>query len=185
MRHYDIEIEADETTPCLKKLDGTYVDTYYQIIKKISSQTAMEMIKYEKWKFDWSDADLADCTIYALYAEDSKSTQGLIACREYKNQGEVKGYIEVALVEANPKNIGKNGKYKGVGAHLFAIACEKSFELGYDGYVVFRSKSGLVSYYEQTLQAVELYDRYMQLDTSAAKRLVDIYQQKARDGHDE
>ena len=47
-----------------------------------------------------------------------------IVCREYKSTAKVGGYIEIALVEANPRNVGEKGRYKGVGAHLFAIASQ-------------------------------------------------------------
>ena len=182
MRHYEIKIIIDEITPCLKdNQSNTYVDTDYEIIDHISSSTALHMRKYEKWEFDWSDPDLDDCSIYALFVKGTKQTQGLIACREYKNQKQTKGYIEVALAEANPKNVGKDGKYKGVGAHLFSIASRLSLDLGYDGYVTFISKTNLVQHYIDELHAEVLFGSNMQLGTEASKRLVEIYDKKARD----
>lgn len=186
MKCYEIKIIIDETTPCLKdSVNNTFVDTRYEIIKPISQKVAMEMKRYGKWEFDWSDEDLSDCTIYALYVEGSQVTQGLIACREYKNRGNVKGYIEVALVEANPKNVGNNGKYKGVGAHLFSIASRLSFERGYEGYVTFISKTDLIEHYIERLHAEVLFDNKMQLNTKASEFLVGIYDKKARDMYEE
>lgn len=186
MQHYDIDIEIDEITPCLKdSTNNTYIDTHYEIIKPISEKDAMLMKKYEKWRFNWSDKDLCDCTIYALYVEDSGLTQGLIACREYKGRGNVDGYIEVALAEANPKNVGKTGRYKGVGAHLFSIASRLSFDLGYEGYVTFVSKSDLVEHYIEALHAEVLFDRNMQLNPDASKFLISVYDKKARDMYEE
>lgn len=182
MRHYEIEIIIDEITPCLKdNQNNTYVDTDYEKIEHISPSVALQMQKYEKWKFDWSDSDLDDCSIYALYVKGTKQTQGLIACREYKDRNQTKGYIEVALAEANPKNVGKDGKYKGVGAHLFSIASRLSLDLGYDGYVTFISKTDLVQHYIDELYAEVLFGSNMQLGTEASKRLVEIYDKKARD----
>lgn len=43
--------------------------------------------------------------------------QGRIALKHIRDQY----YTHVDIVEAAPFNIGKTGKYKGVGAHLFAI----------------------------------------------------------------
>lgn len=186
MKNCGINIIIDEITPCLKdNKNNTYVDTNYEIIKPISKVTARQMQKYEGWQFDWSDRELANCIIYALYVENSKSTQGLIACKEYKNRGNVKGYIEVVLAEANPKNVGENGIYKGVGAHLFALASKLSFDLGYEGYVMFMSKTDLVQHYSETLHAELLYERIMQLDTRASEYLVSVYDKKARDKHEE
>lgn len=186
MKQYEIALFIDEITPCLRdSFANVYVDTRYEKIDHISPETALQMQKYEKWKFDWSKPDLADCTIYALYVEGSGVTQGLIACREYKSKGSVDGYIEVALAEANPKNVGKAGKYKGVGAHLFSIASRLSFDLGYDGYVTFVSKSNLVKHYIEALHAEVLFDRNMQLNPDASKFLINVYDKKARDMYEE
>ena len=186
MIHYEIEIIIDEITPCLKDSSiDEYVDTDYEKIEHISSSTASQMKKYEKWKFDWSDTDLDDCSIYALYVKGTKQTQGLIACREFKNHNQTKGYIEVVLAEANPKNVGSEGRYKGVGAHLFSIASRLSLNSGYDGYVTFVSKTDLIQHYIDKLHAEVLFGSTMQLDTEAFKRLVRIYDQKARNMNDE
>lgn len=182
MKQYELEIVIDEMTPCLlDHKSGTYVDTTYELVNSISPKTAMDMQKYEGWKFNWSDEELNDCAIYALYAENSKVTQGLIACREYKDKGDVKGYIEIALAEANPRNVGEHGRYKGIGAHLFAIACQLSIDCGYDGYVTFISKTGLIEHYIKTMHANVLFDRHMELTPEAAKFLIDTYYEKARD----
>lgn len=109
----------------------------------------------------------------------------MIACREYKDQNQTKGYIEVALAEANPKNVGIGGRYKGVGAHLFSIAGKLSFDLGYDGYVTFISKTDLVQHYIDELHAEILFGSNMQLDTEASRRLVEIYNKKAGEMYDE
>lgn len=186
MKNYEIEIVIDEITPCLlDSKNSTYVDTNYEIIKPISRAVAAQMQKYENWKFDWSDPDLQDCQIYALYVDGSNATQGLIACREYKSKGSTLGYIEVALAESNPKNVGEDGIYKGVGAHLFSIASRLSFDLGYEGYVTFISKTDLVEHYIKTLKAEVLFDRTMQLTSKASKYLVEMYDKKARDMYDE
>lgn len=181
MKKFEIDIYIDEITPCL--LDSknmVYVDTEYEKIPKISTKTAADMIKLEKWKFDWSDPLLNDCDIYALHTDGSKATQGLIACREIKSQKGAEGYIEVVLVESNPKNVGEEGRYKGVGAHLFAIASKLSMELGYEGYVYFVSKTDLVEHYEETLHATLIGDRKMLLSSEASQYLIDVYNEKAR-----
>ena len=57
------------------------------------------------------------------------------------------------IVEAAPFNVGSGGKYKGVGAHLFAIACKLSWDVGNEGYVQFTAKTDLVNHYIKTLNA--------------------------------
>ena len=63
--------------------------------------------------------------------EGSEDVQGRIALKHIRDQY----YTHVDIVKAAPFNIGKTGKYKGVGAHLFAIACKLSWDTGNEGYV--------------------------------------------------
>lgn len=66
--------------------------------------------------------------------------------------------------------------YKGVGAHLFAYACKRSFEDGYDGFVYFIAKSRLISYYSEALGAIQTgRSSMMIIDASAARKLVQKY----------
>ena len=51
------------------------------------------------------------------------------------------------IVETAPHNYSHKAIYAGVGAHLFAIACQISIDAGCDGVVAFTSKSDLVGYY--------------------------------------
>lgn len=62
-------------------------------------------------------------------------------------------YTHVDIVEAAPSNVGRNGKYKGVGAHLVAIACQLSWDAGNEGYVQFTAKTDLVPHYMKELGA--------------------------------
>lgn len=92
MAYHAVDILIDEVTPCLMDTqDKIFVDTHYEKIKPISQVTAQRMQRYEHWKFDWSAKELQDCDVYALYSDNSKSTQGLIACREYKDTQNTKG----------------------------------------------------------------------------------------------
>ena len=81
----------------------------------------------------------------------------------------------VYIAESAPHNYGSNVNYKGVGGHLFAIACKISMEHGCGGVVAFYAKSDLVTYYKDTLHAVEIYPRRMVIFEDAAKRLLNTY----------
>ena len=81
-------------------------------------------------------------------------------------------------MESAPHNFGHLGKYKGVGGHLFAIACQVSMEAGCDGFVAFDSKTDLVDYYKSELNAIEIYPRRMVIAEKAAKMLLDKYMRK-------
>lgn len=54
--------------------------------------------------------------------------------------------VQVHLVENAPWNIGQSSQdFRGVGAHLFAIACKRSFECGAEGSVAFQAKTNLAN----------------------------------------
>jgi hypothetical protein len=50
----------------------------------------------------------------------------MIALKHIQNQY----YTHVDIVEAAPCNVGRTGRYKGVGAHLFAELIHKYFKEG-------------------------------------------------------
>lgn len=84
--------------------------------------------------------------------------------------------MEVYLVENAPWNIGsERQEFIGVGAHLFAIACKRSFEAGCEGYVAFDAKTGLVDYYVHALRAEAMGANRLFIATPRTKQLVDTY----------
>ncbi len=88
------------------------------------------------------------------------------------------GVADVDIVESAPHNYGHNGKYIGVGGHLFAIACQCSLEAGCEGFVAFTAKSDLVEYYKKTLKAQIVRGNRMYIDEEGAKILIDKYIRK-------
>ncbi|PLR80642.1 hypothetical protein CVD25_19005 [Bacillus canaveralius] len=102
--------------------------------------------------------------------QGDEQIQGLVA---YERK---EGWIHIHLVESAPWNI-KGKVFLGVGPHLFAIACQKSFELGFEGYVTFIAKTKLLEHYQRTMNAGLLNPRTRQmiLDTEAAEKLVATY----------
>lgn len=163
-----IDILIDELTDCLvERSTGDIVETDY-----IERETAIKKKEYTGWKFDWSITQKAGYTIYELFVSGDDTVQGRISL---KIDG---GVANVDIVETAPHNYSHNGKYQGVGGHLFAIACQISLEAGCDGVVAFDSKSDLVEYYKQELKAVEIYPRRMVIFEDAAKILLDKYIRK-------
>lgn len=78
-------------------------------------------------------------------------------------------------MEAAPDNVGKKGKFKGVGAHLFAIACKLSWDNGNDGYVQFVAKTDLIEHYIDTLNAKRIDWHTLYIDTYGASELINKY----------
>jgi hypothetical protein len=81
----------------------------------------------------------------------------------------------LALIESAKFNRGAKKVYLGVPGNLVAFACKHSFDLGYDGYVSFESKSKLIEHYRASLGATVLFGNIMAIDTRAAAQLVAHY----------
>ena len=63
----------------------------------------------------------------------------------------------------------KSNEYDGVGAHLFAEAVKKSYELGHNGFVDLTAKNNLVDYYKKLLGAQQIDRQHLYIDERAAK----------------
>lgn len=85
--------------------------------------------------------------------------------------------VKIHWVVANPKsngNLTKNKEYKGIGAHLFAIAAKISFDKGYDGFVQAKAANRkLLEYYICKLGAKFISGYNFYLDDIASKKLLE------------
>lgn len=138
---------------------------------EVSIFTNADVPQTHQWNFDWGEYSQTDgYEVYKLLIRGQDRIQGLVCLEPQEN------FVFVHLVESAPWNIGTATKeFIGVGAHLFAIACKRSFELGSEGYICFEPKTRLFSHYENELLAFKIGRSRMALDTRAAQRLVDIY----------
>jgi hypothetical protein len=71
--------------------------------------------------------------------------------------------------------LGKSKMYEGVAGNLVAYACKLSFMQGFDGFVVFISKTALIEHYRKTLGASLLRGQKMIISTYASNLLVEKY----------
>ena len=160
-----VDIIIDELTDCLiRREDNAIVETQYKLLS-----SKIKKKDYSKWNFDWSIPQENEYSIYELFLKNDDIVQGRITL---KNDG---GVINIDIVENAPHNIGKTGKYKGVGGHLFAIACQLSFDYGLDGFVTFITKTNLIEHYKNELSAQVISGQRMYIDTYAAQLLIDRY----------
>ena len=168
----DIDIEIDSLTDCLiERSSGMQLDTEFRLVAKTITKEIAEKLQSEGWKFDWSIPHKDGCEIYALTLKDSTDVEGLIALKHFRSQF----FTYVELVETAPHNYGHEGKYIGVGAHLFAIACKLSWDVGNEGYVQFVAKSALVEHYQKTLNAKCIDSQRMYIDSAGAIELIKKY----------
>lgn len=161
----EVDIFIDALSNCLiDNKTGQEEKTYYKICDKKISRVK------NGWKFNWNkQQNESNSPIYELFTEKDDELQGRISFRLED------GFIFVELVETAPHNYGSKGKYKGVGAHLFAIACKESFENGFDGNVSFIAKTRLIEHYKKTLGAILISSQVMIINQTAASELVRNY----------
>ncbi len=168
----EISIEIDSLTDCLiERASGEKFDTEFRLVAKTITKEDSVKLKAEGWLFDWSVPHQDGCEIYALTLKDSTEIEGLIALKHFRSQF----FTFVELVEAAPRNYGHNGKFMGVGAHLFAIACKLSWDVGNEGYVQFVAKTALIEHYQKTLNAKLIDSQKMYIDSEGAIELIKKY----------
>lgn len=165
----EINVLIDSLTNCLVfTKTGEECDTEYRLrAKTITAQEAFEL-NAEGWKFDWSIPHKKGYEVYELLLENDDEVQGMIALKHIRDQF----YTHVDIVEAAPFNVGKSGKYSGVGGHLFAIACKLSWDAGNEGYVQFTAKTDLVDHYVKMLKAISIDRHTMYIDSYGAVALI-------------
>lgn len=168
----EIDIYIESMTNCLVCTEtGEECNTEYRLVKKTITKGEADLLQRRGWRFDWNIPHTEGYEVYELLIEGDDEVQGMIALKHIRNQY----YTHVDIVEAAPHNVGRNGIYKGVGAHLFAIACKMSWDAGNEGYVQFVAKSDLIDHYRKTLNA-ELIDWHtMYIDSYGAMRLIRKY----------
>ena len=101
--------------------------------------------------------------------ENKHIMQGLVSLRADDR------FVSVGIVENAKFNRGKEKVYLGVGGNLFAFACLKSKELGFDGFVGFIAKTSLIDYYGKTLGAEVALGQRMYIGEEAAEKLIQQY----------
>lgn len=112
-------------------------ESYATVYQRANKHDLKRINRTNGWNgFDWlSYLDDPRFTVYKLMVQGDPNIQGLI-CLEPKD-----GWVEVHLIESAPWNIGSTRQeFIGVGSYLFAVACRRSFNLGYDGYVALFAK---------------------------------------------
>lgn len=165
----NISIEIDGFAPCL--IEGKTGRVVNTTVKEMKRSELKGYNKSNGWYIDWSKVP-HNQTIKAIFAEGNEEIQGLIAYRPVSESFAVK----IHWIVANPKsngNLTKNKEYKGIGAHLFAIAAKISFDEGYDGYVQAQAANRkLLEYYICKLGAKFISGYNFYLDTAVAKELL-------------
>jgi hypothetical protein len=145
------------------------VKTDYRLVELAEVQD----LKRKGWRFDWAEPFRNGYDVYRLSVLGDYEIQGLVALKPEARSHAIK----IDIVESAPTNVGRGGRYEGVGGHLFAIAAKISIERGFGGYTYFVAKSTLIEHYNKELGAVMINPRHriMAIEEKAAKTLIDRY----------
>lgn len=165
-RHFSIEI--DKLTNSIENtISGDSFETEVLPVEDLD----IRRLKKSEWLFDWKKEYKDNSkSIYKLVITGNETIiQGLISLEE---RGD---HVFMHLIESSKFNRGGRKLYLGVPGNLVAFACKLSFDLGYEGFVSFESKTKLIEHYRKTLGAFSITGKIMAIDTIAAKRLVDQY----------
>ncbi len=119
----EVDIVIDKITDCLiDTRTGREVETEYRM-----REVPIRPKDYKRRKFNWSTTEKNGYSIYELFVKNDDTVQGRISL---KIDG---GVADVEIVETAPYNYSHKGICAGVGAHLFAIACQVSLDAGWTG----------------------------------------------------
>lgn len=163
-----IDIEIDKLTNSIENIETG--ESFETVISRLTIKDIKLIVK-ANWKFDWRK-EIIDETkeVYKLSTiENQTIIQGLISIEEKTD------HIFMHLVESAKFNKGKSKIYIGVPGNLVAFACKKSFDMGYDGFVSFESKSALIEHYKKTLEAIQIDRQKMYINSNGAKKLIFKY----------
>lgn len=127
------------------------------------------------WNFDWSiDRDKPsdpDIEYYKVGAFVGDELEGLI---KYTRRSE-ELFNFVHLIELAPYNIGRDKTYDGVAGALFAYVALDSLEQGFDGFIVFESKSVLYNHYMLKYGAKPTLGKLLMFDKQTSIKLINDY----------
>ena len=126
-------------------------------------------LKEDGWKFDW-DKSFGAISQKIAYIENDK-IQGLVEFEQVPSSL----YNMIYRLELAPENIGKNRKIENVAGTLFAYVAKDSLDAGFEGFVVFQSKTILVKHYVEKYGAKVLFGDRLYFDTQASIALIKKY----------
>ena len=131
-----LDIEIDKLTNSIENaISGEVAET---LIVRLHGRDARS-IKRREWRFDWR-REIAEehREVHKLVtATDPSVIQGLVSL-EAKTD-----HVFLHLIENARFNVGSDKLYVGIAGNLFAFACKRSLEMGYDGFVSFVPKTVL------------------------------------------
>jgi hypothetical protein len=140
-----------------------------ELIKVIISKKEATNLKKAGWNFDWG-INSAENSQKIAYVSDEK-VQGLVEYERVPSSS----FNFVYLIELAPWNIGKARQKQDVAGVLFAFVAKDAFLAGFDGFVMFFSKTILVDHYVKKYGAILIGNNRLKFDRNASKKLIKEY----------
>jgi hypothetical protein len=149
-------------------------ESYPVSFLKLQPYDVDRMLKIDGWSrgFNWGLYFYhPNIELYKMVVAGTNLIQGVIAIEPMES------YIEVNLVESAPHNRGKDKEFDLVGPHLFAFACRRSVEIGFEGFVAMTAKTKLIEYYQKEFGAeiIDYTTGRMFIPDVAADKLIRVY----------
>ena len=166
---YHIGIEIDKlTNSIVNTISG---DSFPTDVHPVTKADLKNITQKNGWFFKWTaESKLSDRQVFKLTIRNNPEiVQGLLSISDYKD------HYYLHLIESAPFNLGKNKLYEGVPGNLFAFTCKTSWDLGYQGFVSFTSKTRLLDHYERTLGATPVGGHKMVIFPTEAIKLIRKY----------
>ena len=147
--------------------------TQERIEARIDLIDTNDLLKLKKgWLFDWKkEYETEGNYVYKVITPNNDVIHGLISIRKESD------HLFVNLLEKSILNTGNEKLFNNVAGILLAFSCRLAFAYGYDGFVAFESKSGLINHYSNFYGARMLSGLRMYFDTLASKLLIEKYLQ--------
>lgn len=169
IENYHIDVEIDKlTNSVVNRISG---DSFSTDVHHLEKADFKNISKTKGWLFNWtSESKLVDRDVYKLTIRNNPSiVQGLMS------MSDVADHFYLHLIENAPFNLGTNKIYEGVPGNLFAFACKRSWDKGYQGFVAFTAKTKLVEHYEKIIGATHIGGNKMIIFPKEALKLIQKY----------
>ncbi len=169
-------VDTDVLAPCL--IENETNALIKTTVQRFSSKAQLKTYtKKNGWYINWEN-EVSASEVYGIFTPNSEIAEGLISIKSDPDATAV--YMAWGCAAPhNNKQLAKTPKYGGVGGHLFAIAAEKSFEYGMDGYLYgYAANKELLQHYTRDFGAVHvgiLHQFHFIIEPIASKKLMEVY----------
>lgn len=141
-----LEFEIDKLT---NSIENSISGETFETLVLLFDLSKKGFLKKKDWIFNWKEeAENELRSVYKLVTNQNQMIiHGLISISINQD------HVFLHLIESAKFNKGAEKLYLGVAGNLIAFACKIAFENGFNGTVVFDSKTKLIPYYQMSIGA--------------------------------